>query len=306
MSGERRTPARFGAARRMAWPCLLALASCAHAAPPASQFPSAAQALEQLRATYRCATGVKGEAKIDQFSEAGRLRGKLLLFASRPDRLRFDVVSPPPFNSIVSTLTTDAGVFALADQRARKFYEGTASACNIARLTEVPIEAQALVMLLGGQAPLLVHRDAETKLEWNGHGYYVVQIAGSHGASEELHIAPAAADFSKPWQAQRLRVLDVRVAQQGIELYHAELGDHAWLSTAPPLVDPDGLDAPLGPSGPSCTVEVPRKLHIEVVESGQDVLFRYDEVKLNPPLPPGVFAQPVPDGMARERLDCSR
>jgi hypothetical protein len=49
---------------------------------------------------------------------------------------------------------------------------------------------------------------------------------------------------------------------------------------------------------------VPRKIHIEVPEADQDVLFRYDQVKLNPPLPPGVFTQPVADGMQRVRVEC--
>jgi hypothetical protein len=258
-----------------------------------------------MKATYACETGVKGEARIDHFSERGRVRGKVLLFASRPDRLRFDVVSPPPFNSIVSTLTTDGGVFALADIRERKFYQGPATACNIARLTEVPLEAQALVSLLGGQAPVLVHRDSDLKMEWNGGGYYAVRIPSTRGAVEELNLVPTPADYDKHWSAQRIRVLDVRVVQQGIELYHANLDAHAWASTAPPLVDPDGLTSPIPPSGPPCTVEVPRKIHIEVKESDEDVLFRYDDVKLNPPLPPDVFTQSPPQAMERLRVQCA-
>jgi hypothetical protein len=49
---------------------------------------------------------------------------------------------------------------------------------------------------------------------------------------------------------------------------------------------------------------VPRKIHIEVKESDQDVLFRYDAVKVNPPLPPGVFTQAAPDGVERVRVEC--
>jgi len=259
-----------------------------------------------MKATYQCARGTKGEAKVDSFSERGRIRGKLLLFASRPDRLRFDLVSPPPFNSIVSTLTTDEGRFSLMDLRERKFYEGPASACNIARLTEVPLEAHALVGLLGGQAPLLVHRDADLQMEWSSDGYYLVRIPSTRGASEVIWLTPTPDDFQKPWSAQRLRVLDVRVAQQGIDLYHASLGAHDWVSTAPARVDPDGIDAPVLPSGPACTVEVPRKIHIEIPESGQDLLFRYDAVELNPPLPAGVFAQSPSPGAERVHVECDR
>jgi len=290
--------------RRAAAVLALAAASCHSVAPPPSRFPSAADALARMKATYQCERGVKGDAKVDSFSDRGRIRGKLLLFASRPSRLRIDLVSPPPFNSIISTLAIDDGHFSLLDLREHKFYEGPATACNIARLTEVPLEAHALVSLLGGQAPLLVHRDSDLQMEWSSEGYYVVRIPSTRGANEEVHLAPTPADFQKPWSAQRLRVLDVRVAQQGIELYHASLGAHEWTATAPAQVDPDGIDPPIPPSGPPCSVEVPRKIQIEVKESAGDVLFRYEDVKVNPPLPPGVFSQPVPAAVERIFVDC--
>src|SRR5262249_44873181 len=129
-------------------------------------------------------------------------------------------------------------------------------------------------------------------------------IPSTRGAMEELRVVPTPADYQKPWSAQRLRVLDVRVAQQGIELYHATLTAHEWSNTAAPQVDPDGIDPPIPPSGPMCTVEVPRKIQIEVTETGGDLLLRYDDMKLNPPLPPGVFSQPVPAGVQRAHVEC--
>jgi hypothetical protein len=90
-----------------------------------------------------------------------------------------------------------------------------------------------------------------------------------------------------------------------VDLYHAALGDHEWANTAPPLTDPDGIDPPLPPSGPPCAVEVPRKIHIEAPEADQDVLFRYDDVALNPPLPEGIFRQPPPPAMQRVWVECA-
>jgi outer membrane lipoprotein-sorting protein len=282
------------------------LTGCPSAAPPPSRFPTAADALARMKATYQCARGVKSDAKFNSVSEAGIAKGKVYLFASRPNNLRFDVLSPPPLNSVLATLTTGDGRFTLLDQRERKFYEGPATACNIARLTEVPIEPHVLVSLLGGQAPVLVHRDADLTMEWSHDGFYVIRVPSTRGASQELHVVPTPDDFQKPWSAQRLRVLDVRVVQQGIELYHAYLGAHQWSNTAPPQVDPDGIDPPIPPSGPSCAVEVPRKIEIEVRESGADLVLRYEDAKLNPPLPTGVFTQPVPDGVQRVHVACER
>jgi hypothetical protein len=278
---------------------------CANTPPPPSRFPTAAAALERMKATYRCERAVRGEAKVDHFSERGRVRGKLLLFASRPADLRLDLMSPPPLGSILATLTTENGRFSLSDVREKKFFEGPASACNIARLTEVPVVAHALVDLLGGRAPLLVHDDAQLEMTWSGHGYYLVRIPSTRGAVEQVHLAPTPADFARPWTEQRLRVLDVRVSQQGFDLYHAELADHRLAKAAGPWVDPDGIDPAVQPSGPPCEVEIPRKIHIEVPDGEQDVLFRYDEVETNPPLLPGVFTQPIPSGSERVWVQCS-
>jgi hypothetical protein len=282
---------------------VLALGACAKSPPP-SQFPTAADALERMKATYRCERGVHGEAAVDSFSERGRVRGTVLLYAAKPGELRIDLLGPPPLGSIVSTLTTQDGDFRLADLREKRLYEGRASSCAVARLTQVPIEAHALVKLLGGEAPLLKHDDARLAIEWSGKGYYVVRIPSTRDAVQEVHLAPTPADFGKPWRDQRVRVLDVRVAQQGVDLYHAELGDHLWAVTAPPFVDPNGLEPPVLPSGPACSAEVPRTIHIEVPEGGQDLIFRYDDVKLNPPLPPGVFQQPVPPGLEIVKVSC--
>jgi hypothetical protein len=281
----------------------LALPACA-ASPPASRFPTAADALARMKDTYFCARGLHGEAAVDTFSDRGRIRGKVLLFAVRPAELRVDLLSPPPFNSIVSTLTTGGGEFKLADLREKRFYQGRASPCAIARLSQVPMEAHALVLLLGGEAPLLVHEDARLGIEWSGRGYYVVRIPSTRGAVEEVHLVPTPSDFDKPWQRQRLRVLDVRVVQKGVDLWHAELGDHKWAKTASALVDPEGLEPPIPPSGPVCDAEVPRTIHVEVPEGGQDLIVRYDDVTLNPPLPPGVFTQPVAPGLEIVPVTC--
>lgn len=280
------------------------VAGCPSVAPPPSQFPTAKDALERMKATYRCDRGVHGEAKIMRHAQEGRIRGNLLFYAVRPANLRFDVLSPPPFQSIVATLTADGTDFSLFDAREKRFFVGPASGCNIARLTDVPIPGHALVTLLRGEAPLLVHRNEDLSIEWNKRGYYVVRIPSKHEASEEVRLTPTPADFGKPWDEQRLRVLDVRVMQKGQALWHAELSDHQLAPMSGPYIDPDHLEPPIPPSGPECHVEVPRKIHVEIPGTKQDVQFRYTDVKVNPPLPEGVFTQPVPGGVEVVPVTC--
>jgi hypothetical protein len=89
-------------------------------------------------------------------------------------------------------------------------------------------------------------------------------------------------------------------------LYHAELSDHRVSGMSVPQVDPAMIDPPVPTSGPQCTAELPRRIHVEVPGKDQDVLFRYDDVKWNPPLPDGVFTQPVPGGMQVVPVHCDQ
>jgi hypothetical protein len=275
---------------------------CVNVRPPASAPPTADAALARMHATFACVNAVQASAKIDHFGEHGRIRADLMLIAARPARIRMDIVSP--FGVAVATLTSDGDRFALADLRDKVFSSGPAAACNIARLTTVPMPGHVLVDLLRGEAPVLKHDAAATSIAWDPHGFWSLAIPSTRGASEEIHLAPQPDDWSKPWDQQRLRVLDVRVVQQGYVLYHAELSDFAKEPTAGPRVDPDNIDPPIPPSGPVCDAEAPRKIHVEVPSPEADVRFVYQQLSWNPPLPEGVFAQAVPPGMRTEHVGC--
>lgn len=281
---------------------LLTFASGCGTPPPASRVPTARAAVDRVLSTQDCGAGIHAAAKIDHFGKGGRVRGDLLAFAVWPDLLRMDVVSP--FGATIATLASDGQKFSLYDMREKRFYYGPASACNIARLTTVPMPGHVLVSLLRGAAPVLKHEPGNESIEWDSGGYYVVKIKGTNGSEETVKVAPHPADFGKPWEQQRLRVLDVEVKQQGIVLFHAELSDHKPAPMSGPRVDPDGIDPPLQPSGPVCTAELPRRIHVEVPGKDEDVLFRYDNVTWNPPLPEGVFTQPTPPGVEVLRVNC--
>jgi hypothetical protein len=281
------------------------LVGCARSiAPPASSPPSAEAALARMRDTLACGHAIQASAKIDQFGDRGRVRGQVLLFAARPARIRMDVVSP--FGVALATLTSDGARFSLADLRERRIYVGPATACNIARLTSVPVPGHVLVDLLRGQAPILRHelRGPALTITWNTQGYWILTIVAANEAREEIHMAPRPEDWARPWQLQQMRVLDVRVQQQGYVLYHAELSDHSPAPMATPREDPDGLAPPIPPSGPNCTAEVPRKIHIEVADAESDMRVLYQQVMWNPPVPEGTFGTSILPGMAVEPVTC--
>lgn len=274
--------------------------------PPPSQLPSATAAIDRMHATLAPCNGVQASAGFEVSQSValvfkGAVRGDVLLYAMTPGRVRMDVISS--FGVSLATLTSDGSRFALADMREKRFYVGPASACNIARFTTVPMPANVLVDLLLGRAPVLKHAAPGT-IEWSGDGYYVVSIPGTREASEEIHIAPTPGDFNKPWSEQRMRVLGVKVRQDGSTLYSATLDGHARASMAKDRIDVEGIDPPIPPSGPFCEAELPRHLHIEVPEKNQEVDFRYKEVTWNAPLPDGIFDQPPPAGLPVVPVQC--
>jgi hypothetical protein len=284
-------------------PALFASLSLACAAPPpASQFPNAQAALDRMRATTSCSRALTSDAKIDYFGQAGRIRGRLLYVVAVPDKLRLDIVSP--FGATVSTLTSDGRDFSLFDLRQKQFLHGPANACNLGRFTHVPMPPAALVQLLRGEAPVLVHAPSAATLSWES-GEYVVRIQSTRQATEEIHLQPLSQDYALPYAAQRVRVTEVRVLQQGIELYRAELVGHHPAKMSGPRLDPDGLDAPTPPSGPSCQAEVPGRLRLQVPDGNQDVILENVDVSHNPPLDPQVFEQSPPGGVDVRYSPCS-
>ena len=256
-----------------------------------------------MRATYACVNGVQGIAKIDHFSPKGRVRGELQLLAVNADRVRFDVVSP--FGVVLYSLASDGERFQMNDVKEKQFLNGPAKACNLARLTQVPVPGHALVSLLRGEAPVLAHEAPNAAIEWDGGGFYRLTISGRQQASEEIHLEVVPGDRDRPWNAQRVRVTDVRVAQRGVDLYQAELTRHERAATAPGREDPDGIDPSVPPSGGPCAAELPRSIRMRVPNTDQDVIFQYKEAKWNPPIIQGAFRLATPGGAKKRFVDCT-
>jgi hypothetical protein len=276
-------------------------AACHRAAPP-SRFPSARDAIERMRAGVACSRGLTGEGTLDYFGDEGRVRAKTLYVVARPTSLRFDVVNP--MGGVLSTLTSDGRVFAYSDLRERVFLRGPADECNLEQALKVPLPPEALGELLSGQAPILVHGPEGATLAWDS-GAYVMDSAREHQATERVRLVPRDEDWERPWQEQRLRVLEVSVSQRGLVLYEASLDEHRAAKIAEPRVDPDGLEPIVPPSGPSCEAEVPRRVRFLVPGAGRDIVFLQGDVRHNPPLTPELFTQTPAAGMHVRRSSCS-
>ena len=259
---------------------------------------------ERMRASAPGCRAIQANAKVDRRGDGGRVAGDLMMLLESPQNIRMDIVS---FGTTIATLTSDSKRFALMDMREKRFYVGSARPCNLARFTRVPIAGTALVELLRGQAPVLRDWQRSTGQEapaWNNAGRYVVVLKDAHGNEEEIQLAPHPADLGKPWSAQRVRVHEVTVRQKGLVWYRAELSDHEPAPMGKESVDPDGIEAPVSPSGPMCTADIPRRIQVEVPWLGENVRFRFDDVTWNPPLSEGVFRQSQPGGTQLVPAEC--
>jgi hypothetical protein len=281
------------------WAGLTLCAAC-HRAAPASRIPSARDAIDQMRAGLACSRGLVGEGTFDYLGDEGRLRARSLYVVSRPSSLRFDVLSP--LGGVLSTLTSNGRQFSFADLQQRVFIQGPADECHVERALRMPIPPAALGELLTGQAPILAHTSEGAVISWD-EGSYLISIESEHRAREQVRLVPRDEDWERPWQEQRLRVIEVRVFQADLLLYEAGLGEHQAAQTAGPRIDPDGLEPDVPPSGPPCDAEVPRRLRFEVPGAGRDIVFVQSEVEHNPPITPGLFEQSAPPGLRSRRLD---
>ena len=255
-----------------------------------------------MKEQFACANGIQGDGKIDHFGKQGRVRGEVLLFAINPARVRVDVISP--FGAMLFSLTSNGTDFKMLDSKEKQFLYGPAKACNLARMTQVPVPGHVLVSLLRGEAPLLVHESSAPTIAWEDD-HYKIMVPSKHEARQEIHLEVVADDWLKPWREQRVRVTQVNLFQREYVLYEAELTRHELAKTAPPREDEDGLEEPIPPSGGPCDVEVPRSIHMVVPSHEDDVIFQYAKVAFNPPIPEGAFTQPVPGGVKQVFVDCA-
>jgi hypothetical protein len=269
--------------------------------PPASQFPTGTAALDRMKSTYACANGVQGEAKIDYFGDKGRVRSNVTVFAVNAARVRLDVLSP--LMAVLYTLTSNGTDFEMLDMQKQIFMYGPATPCNLARMTQVEVPGHVLVWLLRGEAPLLKHDRNAPTIVWED-GHYHVTIPSTRNATQHVNLEVYDADYNLPWQKQRVRVVNVETIQKGVVLYQAELEDHELARTLPTRKDPDGLGPDIPPSGGACNVEIPRSIQLSVPWSGDEVVFQYQKVGFNPPIPTGAFSQQQPAGTRKQFVNC--
>ena len=131
----------------------LAVAGCKTApACPVQTRTDAAKALDDHADRQAGWQSIKAEARVTQWGRNGRIRGTVLMFLERPDRVRFDVMTQV---GPAAVLTSDGETFQLSDLREGTFLHGPTCPENIARLLGISVDAENVLRLLTGDTPTI-------------------------------------------------------------------------------------------------------------------------------------------------------
>ena len=155
--------------------CLSIVAGCAPRREIARELPIApveAEALlEIIEARRAQLQSLRTLARTTYTSPATRQRIKQVILAARPDRLRWEILSP--FGTVF-VLTSSAGMIAAYAPREDTVYRGRASADNLSRHIGIDLDTTTAVELLLGTPPLdqggltAVSRDGGLLKLWQG------------------------------------------------------------------------------------------------------------------------------------------
>ncbi|MBX3274093.1 MAG: DUF4292 domain-containing protein [Sandaracinaceae bacterium] len=260
-------------------------AGCSGPACPLHTFAEASEVLASYRDMRRPARVLRAEASVDRRDGDGRVRGTVLMFVERDDRVRFDAMTQ--FGA-AAILTSDGERFALTDLRENEFFVGPTCEANIERLLGLRLSAAQVTRLLLGESPEI---DAEARVVRCEGGRYRVTLRDADGRRQELELEVREADRDAPPEAQRMRL-------RRSEVFHPD-GRLQWRVTYDDyrfVVDPRDAEGR--------GVVMPFTVRFEDPGNGADTRVRFERLDLNVEVPPDAFTQTPRPGLTVRHLGC--
>jgi len=213
---------------------------------------------------------LRAEAKAEQVTERGPVKGSIYVFLRGPDHIRFDAMSP--VDTPLAVLVSDGTDFALHDVGANRYYFGAASPCNIARLVRLPLDGAAVFRILIGLPPLVP--GAPSTVTWDGEGgWYVYRQEVEDGTIVEARIAPL---------GNELDTLSVRLVDNGGTVWEAVFDDRREVG---------GL-------------RLPGHVRFTARDADGPVEVWYTSLETDVGLPDDAWTYPPPEGIPAEEVGC--
>jgi hypothetical protein len=252
---------------------------------PAQPYVDPAAALASYSDMRQPVRVIRAEARVDRRDSEGRVRGTVLMFIERPNRVRFDVMTQ--FGP-AAILTSDGESFALTDMRENRFIRGQACPANIERLLGIRLSGEEVTRLLFGDAPRIEASDESMRCE---NGSYLITRRASDGTVQEIALEVRSEDLAAAPEDQRMRLRRSEV--------HLPNGELAWRVT---YDDYRFLASPGAEGGRG--VVMPYEVRFEDPRRGIDTLMRFEDIDLNVEPPPDAFAQEPRPGLETEEASC--
>lgn len=278
-------PVRVHDSRLFVVLALLSLATaCGGASCPVQRITDPAQALAAQRASSAPIRSLRAEAKVDQRGAEGRIKGRILMFVERPDRVRFDAMTQ--FGPAL-ILTSDGQHFALTDFKDNKYTTGPACARNIGRVVGVALSSADVASVLLGDPPLIEQSPSAPAepLTCASNGLYLLKRAGKDGGREELELRVHDADRAAPPDKQRLYLASATLWDaRGKKLVRVRYEDYKRVGAS----------------------ELPHTVRIDDFEHDSDALLRLSDIRVDVAVPEGVFTQTPRAGLKVEEVACEQ
>ncbi len=261
--------------------------SCGGRPCPTYPFRDATAALDHYSAMRGPARVIRAEARVDRRDSEGRIRGTVLMFVERPERVRFDAMTQ--FGP-AAVLTSDGERFALMDLRENRYFVGPTCPANIERLLGIRFGGEEVTRFLLGETPRIDAERQELRCEG---GTYVVTLHGADGRRQELALQVRASDLNAPPEGQQLRLVRSEVFRpDGQTEWRVTYADYAF------------VEDPTDDAQPRRGVMLPFTLRFEDPQRGTDTLLRFEDIDLNVRPPEGAFQQEPRPGLAVEEVTC--
>ena len=243
---------------------------------------SAENVLASRDAIYADIHSLRATTRVDERGGTDRVRGTVMMFAERPNHVRFDAMTQ--FGP-VSILTSDGREFRLLDLRQHRFLSGPTCPSNIARFIGISLSDADIDQVLLGGTPTIAATSRE--LAMSSEGYYRATLHAADGSRQEIDLAIPADEAHAAPSAQHPRLVRSEVyAADGHSAWRVRYSDYK-------LVHVGERDIPF-----------PMLIAFEDPDRQLDARIRFEEIDLNIDVPEGAFTQEAPPGVQVESAPC--
>lgn len=264
---------------------LLLCAGCPGTAYPTTPHTDPERLISLQRGSRHYVEAIRAEARVEQWGQDGRIRGTVLMFVQRPERVRFDAMTQMGPAAI---LTSDGERFALTDLRENRYLMGPTCPENIARLLGIPLSGEEVTRFLLGGTPVIDAVDREVGPSDDGN--YLVTLRSADGLRQEIEIGVRNADREKPPAEQRLRLLRSELFDDGGTVWRTTFDEYR-------VVEDPNSEQGMG-------VAMPYEVRFEHPREEADTTVRFEDIDLNVEVPAEAFAQSPRPGLPAEEVLC--